>query len=105
MVGSGQAVLYLSDQDRFRNVVIHSRIETFLPIVLGGVGGDRDQVDSAMLLPALSITNAASHFEPVHILHLDIEEDKIVGFLLESIDHTESVFSEVGCVAERGFRQ
>lgn len=86
--------------DGFAEVVVHAGGSAGLAVADEGVGGEGDDVGGGA--GGGMGAEVAGGFEAVHLGHLDVHEDDVVGLALDGGEDLEAVGGEVGAVAEAG---
>ena len=90
----------LAAVDRLGDVVVHAGGQTLLRIALHGVGGHGD--DRHVGPAAVQAPDRGGRLEPVHLRHLDVHEDEIVGKIADRLDRFPAVGGDIDAVAQLG---
>ncbi len=104
LVGGGRGELALdaggdvAEFDRLGDVVVHAGGEAGVAIALEGVGGEGD--DAGLALGGEVGADLAGGLEAVHLGHLEVHENEVVGAAFEGAEGFEAVGDSVGAVAE-----
>ena len=88
----------LFDPDRLHEVVVHPGGQEPLAITLHRLGGHRHDPRPRIRGPPLD--DPARRLDAVHLGHLDIGEQQIVGLPLERLERLDPVPGHVGSIAE-----
>ena len=86
----------LADLDRLADVVVHAGGEAGLAVAVHRVGGHGD--DARLTLEVLA--DPPGGLEAVHLGHLHVHEDDVVGVAADGLEGLEAVEGVVGAVAE-----
>jgi len=81
-------------RERLGEVVVHAGREALLAILLHGAGGEGQDGD-VTVRPHLGRADRTGRLEAVHLGHLTVHEDEIVGCALEGLDGFPAVAHEI----------
>ena len=93
-----QRRLQITDTDGLGNVIIHAGLQTLFAIAYERVAGHGD--DARAFPGGPTLTNLAGRFEAIHLRHLHVEKQYVVGLLFQRLEDFQAVAGNVSAVPQ-----
>ena len=93
-----QRGLQFTDADGLGDVIVHAGLQTFFAIAHQRVAGHGD--DARALVGGPALADLPRRFQAVHLRHLHVEEQDVVGLLFQRFEDFDAVVGDVGAIAE-----